>query len=90
MEPLFVAQWYEEMDVRMFRFDLHDRGVVHVIVVVVRDNDRIDSGDLFDLAGYLCKPLWAEPAERAASFAENRVKEDAQAARVFYIVAGVA
>jgi len=86
VEPLLVTQWYEEMNVRMFRFDLHDCGVVHVVVVIVRDDDRIDFRDLFDLAGHLCKPLWAKPAERAASFTEDWVEEYTQASREFYII----
>lgn len=74
----------------MFRFDLHDCGVVHVVVVIVRDNDRINRGDLFDLAGHLCKPLWAKPAEGAASLAEDRVEEYTQASGELYIVTSVA
>jgi len=78
------------MNLRMFRLDLHDCGVVHVIVVIVRDDDRIDRGDLLDLAGHFCKPLWAKPAKRAASFTEDWVEEYTQASRDLYIIASMA
>lgn len=63
--------------------------MVHVIVVIVRDNDRIDSGDLFYLAGHFCIPLWAKPAEGATSFAEDWVEEYSQASWELYIIASM-
>lgn len=78
------------MDVRMFCLYFHDCGMVHVIVVIVRDNDCIDNGDLFYLAGHFCIPLWAKPTERAASFAEDWVEEYTQASWKFYIIASMA
>ena len=41
--------------------DLVDGWVGEVVVVVVRDDDGVDGGDVPDLAGWLGVALWAEP-----------------------------
>lgn len=75
-EPLFVAERDEEVDVGVFRFDLHDGWMVHVVVVVVRDDDGVDGRDVLDLAWDLCVALGAHPAEGTTSLTEHGIKQD--------------
>ena len=62
-EPLFIAEGDEEMHVGVLGFDLHDGRVVHVVVVIVGNDDRIDDGDIVDLARDLGVALRTKPAE---------------------------
>ena len=78
------------MGVGVLSFDFHDGWVVHVVVVVVGNDDGVDGGDVFDLAGHVGVALRPSPAEGAAALAEDWVEEHAQTAGEFDKVAGVA
>lgn len=78
------------MDVGVSSFDFHDCGVVHVVVVVVGDDYRVDDGDVFDLAWDFGVAFWAKPGEGAATLAKDGVEEDSKAGGEFDEVARVA
>lgn len=61
MEPLLIAQWDEEVTIRMsLRNPLHG-WVGKMIVVVVRNDNSINNGNVTDLARYLCIPFRTQP-----------------------------
>lgn len=78
------------MTVRMELRNFHDRWVRQVVVVVVRDDYRVDCGNVFDLAGHFGVALWAEPRQWRASVCKDGIEEDTQSGRKFDIVAGMA
>ena len=59
-------------------------------IVTVTYHNRIYNGEILYLARLFCVSLRAQPRKWTASVFENRVKEDAEAAREFHIVARVA
>lgn len=54
------------------------------------DDDGVDHRDLFDLHGTFCVSLWTHEGDWGASWLEDWVEEDAQAAGELDVVAGVA
>ena len=75
MEPLLIAQWYEEVRIGVSFLDLHDRGVGQVIVVVVGDHHCVYNGDIVDLTGHVREAFGAEEGQRAAAVLKDRVEE---------------
>lgn len=70
--------------------DLFDGRVREVIVVVMRDDDRVDGRDVFDLAWWLCISFRTHEGEWRASISEDRVEEDAKPTGKFNVVTCVA
>lgn len=66
---------------------LHDGRMIHMIVVVMRDNNSIDRRDILDLAWNFCVALGAKPGERAAALAKDRIEKYAEPLREFNKVA---
>ncbi len=61
-----------------------------MVVVVMGDDDGVDDGYVGDLAGWWGVAFGAHEGEGRASVFEDRVKENAEAIRIFDEVAGVA
>jgi hypothetical protein len=78
------------VDVLVLLRNLEDRGVAHVIVVVVADDYSVDVRDILNLARHVRVSLGPHEADWAASGREDRVKEDSEAARKLQIVASMA
>ena len=77
-EPLLESQGHEEMCVWMFGYDSHDCRMIQVIIMTMRDDYGINRRDLFNLTWNFGIPFWAQPAEGAASTAEDRIEKHAQ------------
>lgn len=60
-----------------------------MIVVIVRDNDSIDDGDILNLAGYFRVSLRAQPRKWRTTRRENRIEQYSETAREFHVVASV-
>lgn len=89
-KPLLNSKRDEEVDVLVLLGNLEDRGVAHVIVVVVADHYSIDIRDFLHLARDICVSLGSHEAERTAPGREHRVEQDSEAARELDVVAGMA
>lgn len=70
--------------------NLGDGGMGEVVVVVVRDDDSVYDGDVFDLTGWLRVSLWTQPGEGGAAVGEDGIEEDAEPAGKFDVEAGMA
>ena len=90
MEPFLQAETDEEGSVRVGFVQLHDSGVREVVVVAVGYHHQVNHGYVFNVAGDLGVAFWAHEGEWAATFFEDGVEEDAQAAGKFNVVAGMA
>lgn len=61
-----------------------------MVVVAVADDDCVNDGDVFDVAGFLGVSLGSHEGEWGAAVFEDGVEEDAEAGWEFDVVAGVA
>jgi hypothetical protein len=78
------------MAVRVSLMDILDGWKGEMIIVIVRDDDRIDGRYIRDLARRLCITLGPQPRQRGASILEDRVEQHSKTARELNIVASVA
>lgn len=60
-----------------------------MVVMVVRNDDRIDVRDILNLTRHVCISLGTHEAERRASLREDGIEEDSQTAREFDIEASM-
>lgn len=89
-KPFLVTQWNEELHVRVLCLDFHYGRMIHVIVVVMRDDNSIDSRDVLDLAWNVCVALGAKPGEWTTALAKDRIEEYTESRREFNEIACMA
>lgn len=61
-----------------------------MVIVVVRDDDDVDDGDLVDFARQFGEAFGPEPADGRATVCQDGIEQDAQAARELDEIAGMA
>lgn len=88
-KPLFITQRDEKVDVWVLLFDSHYRWVIHMIIVVMGDDDSIDRWDVLDLTGDVCISFWSQPTERTAPLTEDRVEQNSESTRKFNKIASM-
>ena len=74
------------MSIRVLDLNPLKSGMVHVIVVIVGYDYRINDRNILDLTGYVCVSLGTKPAEGTAALAKNRIEENSESRRKLYIV----
>ena len=77
------------MHVWVLSLDLHDSGMVHVVIMIVRNDNSVHGWDFIYLAGNFGVPLRAQPSEWTAPLAEDRIEEYTEALRKLNQVASV-
>lgn len=74
------------MDIWMLRLDLHYRGVIHMIIMVVRNDYRIYGGYLLNRTRYIGESFGTHPAEGTASLTEDWIEQYPKTPRKFNVV----
>lgn len=64
--------------------------MIHVVVMIVGNDNCIDGCDVFNLAWNICIALGAKPAKRATALTENGVEEYTESLREFDEIACMA